>query len=104
MKAIYQPISTFLDMGWLGRDPRHVAVTSTEAQTLKCPSPLFECSRYRASEECNADCMRDYGACGVFSFRIWRSLVSPKLTRPTFHRAHCVPQEGGRVQGWESEC
>ena len=21
-----------------------------------------------------------------------------------FHRAHCVPQEGGRVQGWESEC
>ena len=32
------------------------------------------------------------------------SLVSPKLTRLSFHRAHCVPQEGGRVQGWESVC
>ena len=26
------------------------------------------------------------------------------VTRLSFHRAHCVPQEGGRVQGWESEC
>ena len=32
------------------------------------------------------------------------SFVSPKRTRPTLHRVHCVPQEGGRVQGWESEC
>ena len=32
------------------------------------------------------------------------SLVSPQLTRPKFHQARCVPQEGGRVQGWELEC
>ena len=32
------------------------------------------------------------------------SLVSPKLTRPTLFYVHCVPQEGGRMQGWESEC
>ena len=32
------------------------------------------------------------------------SLVSPKLTRSSFHRAHCVPQVGGRVQGWETVC
>ena len=30
--------------------------------------------------------------------------VSPKLTRLPFHRAYCVPQKGGRVQGWESVC
>ena len=29
-------------------------------------------------------------------------LVSPKLTRPTLFYVHCVPQEGGRMQGWES--
>ena len=29
------------------------------------------------------------------------SLVSPKLTRPTLFYVHCVPQEGGRMQGWE---
>ena len=29
---------------------------------------------------------------------------APLLARPSFHRAHCVPQEGGRVQGWESVC
>ena len=32
------------------------------------------------------------------------SLVSPKLTRLSFYRAHCVPQEGGRVQELESVC
>ena len=32
------------------------------------------------------------------------SLVSPKLTQPTLFWVHCVPQEGGRVQGWESKC
>ena len=32
------------------------------------------------------------------------SLVSPKLTRPTLFYVHCVPQEGGRMQGWESVC
>ena len=30
------------------------------------------------------------------------SRVSPKLTRPTLFYVHCVPQEGGRMQGWES--
>ena len=32
------------------------------------------------------------------------SLVSPKLTRPTLFYVHCVSQEGGRMQGWESKC
>ena len=32
------------------------------------------------------------------------SLVSPMLTRPTLFYVHCVPQEGGRMQRWESEC
>ena len=26
----------------------------------------------------------------------------PQARSVMFHRAHCVPQEGGRVQGWES--
>ena len=30
------------------------------------------------------------------------SLVSPMLTRPTLIYVHCVPQKGGRGQGWES--
>ena len=32
------------------------------------------------------------------------SLVSPKLTQTTLFYVHCVPQEGGRMQGWESIC
>ena len=43
---------------------------------------------------------------GSFS-DIWgikRKLISPKLTRPTLFWVHCVPQEGGRMQGWESKC
>ena len=32
------------------------------------------------------------------------SLVSPKLTQTTLFYAHCVPQEGGRVGGWQSKC
>ena len=32
------------------------------------------------------------------------SLVSPKVTRLSFHRARRVPQESGRVQGWGSVC
>ena len=35
---------------------------------------------------------------------VWQKVVPPKLTRRSFHRAHWVPQGGGRVQGWESEC
>ena len=36
---------------------------------------------------------------------VWRWISClKKLTRLSFHRAHCVPQEGGRVQGWESVC
>ena len=29
---------------------------------------------------------------------------SPKFTRSTLFYVHCVSQEGGRMQGWESEC
>ena len=34
---------------------------------------------------------------------LW-SFVSPKLTRPTLFYVHCVPREGGLMQGWESVC
>ena len=32
------------------------------------------------------------------------SLVSPMLTRPPLFYVHCVLQEGGLMQGWESVC
>ena len=38
----------------------------------------------------------------VLGIARYSSLVSLKLTQPTFQWVHCAPQEGGRVQGWES--
>ena len=32
------------------------------------------------------------------------ALFRGRLCFEAFHRAHCVPQEGGRVQGRESVC
>ena len=38
-----------------------------------------------------------------FHLAFFDHCVSPKLTRPTLFCVHCVPQEGGRVQSWESK-
>ena len=99
---------TFLHLNCLSSDSE----SSVQLFPLRCKGLLFEFlfPLRRGGRKCMPSVRQSHQNWLYCLFQIGAStfqtssLISPKLTRPTFHRAHCVPQEGGRVQGWESVC